>query len=310
MSEAFFTQLAIARPDHVLGVGSKPHGAQTAEMMIGLDAVMSANPPDWVLLYGDTNSTAAGALVAAKIAGVRVAHVEAGLRSFNRAMPEELNRIITDHLSDLLHCPTAAAMENATKEGLGGKAIVTGDVMLDAVLEFARVAESQPHEGLEELPERFALATLHRAENTDNMSRLLAILEGLERVAGSIAPVILPLHPRTRKVLQEAAWTPRAVTIIKPVPYLAMLLLEQRASFILTDSGGVQKEAYFFQKPAITLREETEWVETLENGCNRLTPADPAEIVNAALASSQAGPWKPLYGNGDAAVKICRSLLD
>jgi UDP-GlcNAc3NAcA epimerase len=182
--------------------------------------------------------------------------------------------------------------------------------MLDAALRNARIAESRASARLRELPARFALATLHRAENTDEPARLLAILEGLERVASSICPVLLPAHPRTSKILAGAGWTPRAVKIIEPVSYFDMLLLERAAELILTDSGGVQKEAYFFETPCVTFREETEWVETLQNGCNRLAPAAAAAIVEAAAEARSAGPWLPLYGEGDAAVKICRRLLD
>jgi UDP-GlcNAc3NAcA epimerase len=309
MSEAFFADLGIARPAYLLEVGSKPHGEQTGEMMKRLEPVLMAEKPDWVVVYGDTNSTLAAALVAAKL-GQRIAHVEAGLRSYNRAMPEEINRIVADHVSDLLLCPTAAAMTIAAKEGMADKAVLTGDVMLDAVLQFREIARSRPSPELDSWqPKQFALATIHRAENTDDPVRLLAILQALERIAATICPVVLPLHPRTRNVLAGLHWEPKAITLTKPASYLEMLLLEDRARFILTDSGGVQKEAYFFQTPCITMRDETEWVETLENGCNTLTGADGERIFAAASAVESAGPWKNVYGNGDAAERSCEAML-
>jgi len=309
MSEGFFAELGIARPGWMLDVGSKPHGEQTGEMMKRLEPVLAAEKPDWVIVYGDTNSTLAAALVAAKL-GQRIAHVEAGLRSFNRAMPEEINRVVADHVSDLLLCPTAAAMENAAREGLAAKAVLTGDVMLDASLQFREAALRRAAPELARWAAgEFALATIHRAENTDDPRRLFAILEALERIAETICPVALPLHPRTRNVLAKLEWSPRAVTITGPASYLDMLLLEDRARFILTDSGGVQKEAYFFCKPCITLRDETEWLETLENGCNTLAGAETERIVGAAAAAASAGPWNNAYGSGDAAGTICQTLI-
>lgn len=309
MSEGFFRELAIAPPAWLLEVGSKPHGEQTGEMMKRLEPVLMAAKPDWVVVYGDTNSTLAAALVAAKL-GQRIAHVEAGLRSYNRAMPEEINRIVADHVSDILLCPTTAAMANAGKEGLGPKAVLTGDVMLDAALQFRKAAQNRPSPEFDRWEAgRFALATIHRAENTDNPTRLCAILEALERIAETICPVVLPLHPRTRNALAKLNWEARAIAVTRPASYLDMLLLEDRARFILTDSGGVQKEAYFFETPCITLRDETEWLETLENGCNTLAGADDGRILAAAAAAAHAGPWRNAYGNGDAAEVICETLL-
>ena len=306
MSDVFFADLRIPPPDHHLGVGSGPHGEQTGEMMKRLEPVLISEQPDWVVLYGDTNSTLAGALVAAKL-GLKLAHVEAGLRSFNRRMPEELNRIVADRLSDVLLCPTAVAVENLRCEGLADRAVLTGDVMLDAALAFRSRAESQ---GLA-IPwgERaFALATIHRAENTDDPERLRRILSALDTIAATVCPVVLPLHPRTRKKLDEMAWKPGAVQFVPPCSYLQMILLESRARFILTDSGGVQKEAYFVHVPCITLRDETEWTETLENGCNILAGAQPDRILAAVERCAQAGPWTARYGDGNAGMRILEAL--
>ncbi len=306
MSDIFFADLAIRPPDHHLGVGSGAHGAQTGEMMKRLEPLLANELPDCVLLYGDTNSTLAGAVVAAKL-GIKLAHVEAGLRSYNRRMPEELNRIVADHLSDLLLCPTTVAIENLRKEGLDGRAVLTGDVMFDAVLAFRAQAEDR---GLAEewQPGKFALATVHRAENTDDPARLRRILSALDRIADTVCPIVLPLHPRTRKKLDQMGWNARAVQIVQPCSYFEMILLESRARFILTDSGGVQKEAYFVKVPCITMREETEWPETLENGCNVLVGADSEQIIQAAETSGRAGPWTARYGDGNAGTRILETL--
>ena len=308
MSDVFFEELGIPAPGHHLGVGSGTHAVQTGEMMKSLEPVLAAERPDWVLLYGDTNSTLAGALVAAKL-DVPAAHIEAGLRSFNRRMPEEINRIVADRLSALLFCPTSAAIDNLKQEGLSGQSVLTGDVMYDAFMIFRDIAEriggelaSKWHKG------EFALATIHRAENTDDPGRLQAILAALEAVAESICPVVLPMHPRTRKVLDASGWRPRAITITPPLSYFEMLLLEGRARLILTDSGGVQKEAYFAEAPCVTLRNETEWVETLENGCNVLTGADTDRIIAAARNASAAGPWTAAYGDGNSGEKMIDAL--
>jgi UDP-GlcNAc3NAcA epimerase len=308
MSDVFFRDLEIPPPDHHLGVGSGAHGEQTGEMMKRLEPILASIRPDWVILYGDTNSTLAGAVVASKL-HLKVAHVEAGLRSFNRRMPEEINRIVADHLSDLLLCPTDTAVTNLKAEGLAAKAVVTGDVMYDAALWGARKAEATGV--FAESPwqhKPFALATIHRAENTDDPDRLAALLEALEQISTELCPVVLPLHPRTRKVLEQQGWQPRALQLIEPLNYLEMLWKERRARMILTDSGGVQKEAYFMNVPCITLREETEWVETLANNCNTLAGADTAKIVAAARNAASAGPWTLPYGNGDAGIHTIEAL--
>lgn len=306
MSDVFFEELGIPAPNHHLGVGSGTHAVQTGEMMKSLEPVLMAERPDWVLLYGDTNSTLAGMLVAAKL-DIPAAHVEAGLRSFNRRMPEEINRIVADRLSSLLFCPTSTAMENLKQEGLAAQSLLTGDIMYDAFVIFREVAERRGGELASQWRAgEFALATIHRAENTDDAGRMHAILAALEEIAASICPVLLPVHPRTRKVLDAWGWTPRTLTVTSPLSYFEMLLLEGRARLILTDSGGVQKEAYFAQVPCVTIRDETEWVETLNNRCNVLTGADTDKIVAAAGTALLAGPWTAVYGDGKAG----RAMVD
>lgn len=308
MSAVFFSELNIPAPDSHLGVGSGSHGEQTGEMIKRLEAVLLEQRPDCVLLYGDTNSTLAGAIVCAKL-HIPAAHVEAGLRSFNRRMPEEINRLVADQLSDLLFCPTAEAMRNLEREGMIDRAVLSGDIMYDAALYYRQVAESRGGEIADRFPARsFALATIHRAENTDDPQRLRAIFSALESVAANTCQVVLPLHPRTRKCIEAAGIQPGSVTFLPPVSYLEMLLLETRARFIITDSGGVQKEAYFAQVPCITTRDETEWVETQENRCNVLTGADSAAILAAVEASASVGPWSNPYGNGDSCGVILKTI--
>jgi UDP-GlcNAc3NAcA epimerase len=308
LSAVFFEELGIPQPDYNLGVGSGPHGEQTGEMLKRLEPLLAAENPDWVLLYGDTNSTLAGALAASKLL-IRSAHIEAGLRSYCRSMPEEVNRIVADHLSDLLLCPTELAAENLGHEGLRERVVVTGDVMYDASLRYRGAAESRGG-ALAECwrAGEFALATAHRAENTDNPERLRSIVRALDTIARRICPVVWPLHPRTKKRLGEIRCATGAITLIDPTSYCEMLLLEGRARFILTDSGGVQKEAYFFKVPCITLRDETEWVETLGNRCNVLAGAQTESIIAAAENVKRAGPWMVIYGNGDAGGAIVEAL--
>lgn len=310
MSGTFFRELEIPEPSHNLAVGSGSHGQQTAEMIRRLEPVLEAERPDWVLLYGDTNSTMAGALVASKLKQ-RTAHIEAGLRSFNRSMPEEINRIVADHLSDLLFSPTQAGVDNLRREGLESRAVLSGDVMYDALLTNLCKAEQRTDSLAYQWPEGgYALATIHRAENTDDLTRLRALIAALGRVAAEICPVVLALHPRTRKILDANHVGIDHVEIIGPQPYFDLLLLEKRARMILTDSGGVQKEAYFARVPCVTLRDETEWIETLENSCNQLAGAsDPERIVAAARGAQSAGPWGSHYGRGNAAGIIIEELI-
>jgi UDP-GlcNAc3NAcA epimerase len=312
MSAAFFRELELPDPDLNLGIGSGPHGAQTGEMLRALEPVLVEHEPDGVLIYGDTNSTLAGALTAAKIAlrgGRRpwLAHVEAGLRSFNRAMPEERNRIVADHLADLLLAPTPVAARQLAAEGLADRTEMVGDVMADAVcwaaerarLHLPAVAMEQPG---------FILLTLHRAENVDDPSRLAACLAMLP----ADRPVIWPVHPRTAAVLRGGAVPlPGNLSAVEPVGYLSMLALERAAAAIATDSGGVQKEAYLAGTPCLTLRTETEWVETVEAGWNRVVGND-SEALRLALADpafmDRSRPRPELYGDGHAAERIVSAL--
>ncbi len=312
MSDIFFAELGIPQPDINLGIGSGSHGQQTGRMVMAIEEVLLAERPDWLLVYGDTNSTLAGALAAVKL-GVPVAHVEAGLRSFNRAMPEEHNRVLTDHCADLLFCPTATAVELLAAEGLRAGVHLVGDVMVDALRQHADLAR-QRSDALARLglrPQGYFLATVHRPYNTDapeTLRSILAAFGDIHRQSGR--PVVLPLHPRTRGRLAELALAPPAgVALIDPVGYLDMLALEQGAALILTDSGGIQKEAYTFAVPCITLRPETEWVETVQAGWNVVVGADRAAIVQAATQQRwPEGPPPPLFGDGHAAGRIVAAL--
>lgn len=315
MSGVFFRELGIPRPDRNLGIGSSRHGAQTGRMMESLERVIAREQPDWVLVYGDTNSTLAGALAAAKLK-VPVAHVEAGLRSFNRAMPEEINRVVADHVSDLLFAPTRAAVDNLRRESIArGKIVETGDVMYDAALHYGQHAarRSRILRTLRLEAGEYVLATVHRAENTDDPHRLRVIFDALARLAREI-PVVVPLHPRTRKALARRGWRPGAgLRVIEPVGYLDMVMLEQRARLLATDSGGVQKEAFFYRVPCATLRTETEWVELVHAGWNRLVPPFAAGEVYRKLRRMLSSFRRPratpaLYGTGDAARRIVRAL--
>jgi len=307
MSDLFFEELGIPPPDYELGVGSGGHGWQTGQMLIRLEEVLQRERPDWTLVYGDTNSTLAGALAAAKLR-LPVAHVEAGLRSFNRAMPEEHNRVLTDHCSDLLFCHTEHAAQLLAREGITKGVKVVGDVMFDAALLFAE--RSREHSDilarLDLKRKQFALATLHRPYNVDDPERLAATLDALD---GLEMPVVFPVHPRTRGRLKGREM-PRSdrLRLIDPVGYLDMLALEQAAALILTDSGGVQKEAYFFATPCVTLRPETEWVETVEAGWNRLAWGGADAVLAAARAAWPTTPPPPVFGDGHASEKIVACL--
>jgi UDP-N-acetylglucosamine 2-epimerase len=309
MSKVFFEELGLPEPDHHLEVGSGTHAVQTGRVMERLEPILEKERPRWVLVYGDTNSTLAGALTAAKL-HLPVAHVEAGLRSFNKAMPEEINRILADHVATLLLCPTAAAVANLEREGFHDARTVrnVGDVMYDAALLASQIAENKSDVltrlGLQ--PQSYRLATIHRAENTDDPNPLREILTGLGRLP---APVILPMHPRTTDRLRKFGLQPPAnVRVIPPVGYFDMLLLEKSAALILTDSGGVQKEAYFFRVPCVTMRRETEWVETVATGWNTLTGADADRIAAAAAAARPGQNGASPYGDGHAADRIVADL--
>jgi UDP-N-acetylglucosamine 2-epimerase len=305
MSDVFFAEMGIARPDHFLEVGSGSHGQQTGRMLIAIEQTLLREHPDWVLCYGDTNTTLAAALAACKL-GIRLAHVESGLRSYNRSMPEEHNRVLTDHCSDLLLCPTQTAVDNLAREGIVQGVHLVGDVMYDAVLAFGARARAQSTilQSLGIAPGQYFLATVHRAYNTDNTDVLRGLLAAFDRIG---AAVVLPVHPRTRARLAASGGEPalRHVRLIDPVGYLDMLALEQQARAILTDSGGVQKEALFFAVPCVTLRPETEWVETVAAGWNVLVGCDADTIVAAARAAAPPATAPPhVFGDGAAAARI------
>jgi UDP-N-acetylglucosamine 2-epimerase len=306
MSQAFFDELGIPAPDRHLGIGSGSHGAMTGRMLEALEAAMREERPRLVIVLGDTNSTLAAALAAAKLA-IPVAHVEAGLRSFDASMPEEINRRLTDHVSSLLFCPTPTAVANLRAEGITRGLHRVGDVMMDAVRQnLARARRAGPRPG-QPAPRSYYLATLHRQENVDDPRRLTAILRALEALPH---PTVLPVHPRTRKAIGALGLRPGGLLRLRrPASYLEMLLLESGARAVLTDSGGVQKEAFILGTPCITLRETTEWLETLEGGANRLAGADPARIRRAVREVERARPrWSPgrVYGRGRAAEAVAR----
>ena len=311
MSQIFFDELSIPQPDINLGVGSGSHGKQTGEMLARIEEVITSHRPTLVAVYGDTNSTLAGAVAAAKL-HVPVVHVEAGLRSFNRTMPEEINRILTDHCADLLLCPTQTAVDNLMREGIIQGVHLVGDTMYDATIQFGEVARQRLHildrYGLH--PKAYLLATIHRPSNTDDPVRLRNIVTAFIECG---EPMIFPIHPRTRKRLTEydlldKILASQRVQVIDPVGYLDMLMLEQHARKILTDSGGVQKEAYFFAVPCITLRGETEWIETVRSGWNTLVDADINQILTAIHQPAPTEPRPLVYGNGRAAEKCVEHI--
>jgi UDP-GlcNAc3NAcA epimerase len=309
MSDVFFSELEIPCPSYNLEIAGGLHGAMTGKMLEAVEVVMMNERPDCVLVYGDTNSTLAGALSAAKL-GICLAHVEAGLRSFNRKMPEEINRIMTDHVADLLFTPTQAALSNLTKEGFPAERIqLVGDVMYDSAI-FYRNKAKIPYwfDDLCINGGDFVLATLHRAENTDDPVHLGGILKGLNDVAKKI-PVILPLHPRTRKKLSHGSYSTENIIFCDPVGYLEMLWLIDRCKLVVTDSGGLQKEAYFFKKSCVVTRKETEWIELVDSGWNFIAGCDPELIYSLVIEERPALPFIKLYGNGDASNLIVDRLM-
>lgn len=314
MSDVFFEELGIPKPAYNLGVGSGSHGRQTGEMLIRIEEVIGQEKPDILMVYGDTNSTLAGALAASKL-HIPVAHVEAGLRSYNMRMPEEQNRVLTDHISSWLLCPTQTAVENLAKEGIARGVTMTGDVMLDSVLHFLSVARANPekariYETLGLTPKQYRLATLHRAETTDGgVEAVTRIFRAFEQLPQR---VVIPIHPRTRGLAEEAIAKGgfRNIQLIDPVGYLEMLLLTSGACQVLTDSGGLQKEAYFMEVPCVTLRTETEWVETLHGNWNILASLTTEDILDKALSTvpdPAARDSKP-FGDGHASEKIAQIL--
>ena len=322
MSKVFFEELDIPQPTVNFGIGSAPQGRQTARMLEAIEGYLTESRPDAVLVYGDTNSTLAGALAAAKL-HIPVAHVEAGLRSFNRSMPEELNRIVTDHLSQVLFAPTATAIENLAAEGLQSRALLTGDVMYDAVLFNAQRASSRSSilQDLKLRAGEYGIVTIHRAENTVPED-LQTLLQAINNAATRFGRMVFPMHPRTAAVLQTEipGWRPAAdLMVTSPLGYIDMLALIQGANWVLTDSGGLQKEAYFLNCPCITLRDETEWIETLRDGANCIAGRDGArlvEIMNDQTQRPRRAFDRPLttrdglFGAGHAAQRIVKAICD
>lgn len=316
MSEIFFQEMSIPKPEYQLHVGGGTHGAMTGQMLEKLEAVLLQERPDVVLVYGDTDSTLAGSLAAVKM-HIPVAHVEAGLRSFNMGMPEEVNRILTDRISKWLFCPTQTAVLNLEREGyktFGTDVVCVGDVMQDAALFYRSMqrVSASIEELVQNLPStEFYLATVHRAENTDDKIRLKNIILSLDDIAERV-PIILPLHPRTKKMLAEYGITVEHITLIPPVGYFDMIYLQEQSTMIFTDSGGVQKEAYFFKKPCITLRDETEWTELVKHDVNRLVGADREKIFCAErhFRENRCSFAQFLYGDGHAGKKIVKRLAE
>jgi len=323
MSDIFFNEMKIPKPHYNLDINGLGHGAMTGQMLEKIEEVLLEERPDWVLVYGDTNSTLAGALAASKL-HIKVAHIEAGLRSFNMKMPEEVNRILTDRISNILFCPTDRAVENLKNEGFPFKLatnhqqLITnvGDVMLDGAMFYKELAQKPEEIGSKKwYVKNYILCTIHRAENTDDPKRLRSILKALEKISKDI-PIILPLHPRTKQKLKaidkQAKTKNQNLIFIEPIGYLNMIWLIDNCSMVMTDSGGLQKEAYFFNKPCITLRDETEWVELVENGYNTIAGANSKKIVEAYNYSLQKkfNFDINLYGNRKASEHIINYLID
>jgi len=323
MSDVFFDELKIPKPTYNLGVGSSSHGVQTGDMLAQIDQLLQKVKPDMVVIYGDTNSTVAGALAAAKL-HIPVTHIEAGLRSFNRKMPEEVNRIVADHISDLLLVPTQTGMDNLEKENLISRAKNVGDVMFDAVLFNKKLAKQNSTilQDLDIKDSAYAMITVHRAENTDNLDNLRLLMTAFNDLAESGLTMIFPIHPRTKNKLKEMSndWQPHTnLKLIEPVGYLDMLSLVENAQLVLTDSGGLQKEAFFLGCPCITLREETEWLETVSFGGNVVVGTDSTKITKAVsdwkskidrndlkFRKTESNP----FGDGDTASKIIDAILN
>lgn len=309
MSDVFFDELGIPKPDYQLDINCSSHGAMTGRMLEEIEKVCLLEKPDRLMVYGDTNSTLSGALAAAKL-HIPVAHIEAGLRSFNMKMPEEVNRILTDQVSDILFCPTESAVQNLKKEGFDSKPVKllnVGDVMQDSSLFFADRAVKS--DALKDVPKRFILATLHRAENTDNVERLTSIVNALNYIHTNISPIVLPLHPRTQKVIKSLGVVLN-VHLLEPVGYLEMIWLLKHCDLVLSDSGGVQKEAFFFRKPCVTMRDQTEWVELIEQGANVLAGARTDQIIHLVqvMLGKEIQDPHQLYGGGVASKKIAEIL--
>lgn len=311
MSEVFFDEMQIPKPDYFLNIGDKSHGAMVGQMIEKIEEILVKEKPNLVMVYGDTNSTLAGAIAASKL-NIKVAHIEAGLRSFNIQMPEEVNRILTDRISSILFCPTKTAVDNLKNEGVenwrtNNKVSLVGDVMQDGALFYKDLAEKPPN-----LPvsNKFLLCTIHRAENTDDLTRLGQIVSALNEIALT-KEVIIPVHPRTKKILQAGDYDTDNLTLIDPVGYLNMVWLIDHCELVMTDSGGLQKEAFFFNKPCITMRDETEWGELIDCNCNILVGADNNKILEAYHFHTFSNDFNPdLYGAGEASGRIVKILLE
>ena len=308
MSDVFFEEMNIPKPNYNLSISGVGHGAMTGRMLEGIEEILIKEKPDWVMVYGDTNSTLAGALAAKKL-HIKLCHVEAGLRSYNMKMPEEINRVLTDQISDILLIPTEVGKQNLEKEGFTQKdvsLVITGDIMYDAALFYSKQVSINEKSN----DEKYLLATCHRAENTDDPDKLKDIVNALNTIHKECR-VVLPLHPRTKKKLEEFQLK-LEVDTLEPVGYLEMIKLIGESEMILTDSGGLQKEAYFFKKPCITLREETEWVELVHSGCNVLTGSDKSKIVEGYQNFLKQEPdfSNQFYGNGDAGEKIIQAIKE
>ena len=310
MSEVFFEELQLPKPQYNLGLGGLSHGAMTGRMIEKIEEILSQEKPHFTLVYGDTDSTLAGALASVKL-HIPIIHIEAGLRSFNLAMPEEVNRILTDRISKILFVPTQNAMQNLRNEGFLNfdcRIVQSGDIMQDVALHYAKIAKKPTFE----IPHTFALCTIHRAENTDCIYRLQEIFTALREIAKQ-TQVILPLHPRTQKILMQKNISTQGITILEPVGYLEMIYLLQSCKMVLTDSGGLQKEAYFFKKPCLTLRDETEWVELVEKGYNTIVGANKEKIIQGFLKiadNSSIEFCNALYGEGKAAEIIIQTIKE
>lgn len=312
MSDVFFDEMQITKPHYFLGVNDKSHGAMTGQMIEKIEEVLLLEKPDWVIVFGDTNSTLAGAIAAKKL-HIKIAHVEAGLRSYNNLMPEEINRILTDRISDVLFCPTQKAYDNLVREGFlefDSKLIISGDIMEDAAIHYSKlITDSSILKQIGITPQNYILATIHRAENTDNIDRLFEIISALNELSQSI-DVVMPIHPRTQKRFKESGIDIK-FTIIDPIGYFDMITLLKNCNIVITDSGGLQKEAFFFGKFCLTSRDETEWIELVENGYNFICGANRSKIAELYMqVIHKVYPDKiNLYGNGEAAKNIIDYLI-
>ena len=307
MARIFFEEMGIPKPDYDLGVGSGTHASQTASALVGIEKILFIEKPDFIIVFGDTNATVAGALAAAKC-HIKIVHIEAGLRSYNREMPEEINRVVTDVLSDFLFVPTQVAEDNLNREGITSGIHIVGDVMVDALITYTKIAEKKSHmlKDLKLEKEKYLLMTIHRPSNADSDDRLLSILEEVSRID---LPVIFPVHPRSRSRVEKLiSQTDGNIRIIDPVGYLDMMMLEKYASIIITDSGGVQKEAYLHKTPCLTVRGETEWVETVRDGWNYIVGDQLEQISKLSNNFPKPKEWHPHYGDGKSSARIVEIL--